>query len=152
MIHWYSCVLIIRKFRPTDMFSVIKLASETLTEQYNPSLFNFFYESYPKGFIVAEKANKIIGFIIGVKTINYSSRILMLSVSEKNRRQKIGSSLLIEFLKIMSNEKVKNIELEVRTDNKKAINFYMKHGFKIKGRIREFYQDGKSAYTMLKEL
>jgi len=145
-------VLIIRKFKPTDMFSVIKLASETLTEQYNPSLFNFFYESYPKGFIVAEKAHKIIGFIIGVKTTAYSSRILMLSVSETNRRQKIGSSLLIEFLKIMLNEKVKYIELEVRTDNKKAKNFYLKHGFIIKGKIKEFYQDGKSAYTMIKDL
>jgi ribosomal protein S18 acetylase RimI-like enzyme len=144
-------VLIIRKFKPTDMFSVIKLASETLTEQYNPSLFNFFYESYPKGFIVAEKAHKIIGFIIGVKTTEYNSRILMLSVSEINRRQKVGSSLLTEFLKIMVKEKVKHVELEVRTDNKKAKNFYIKHGFRIKRKIDEFYQDGKSAYTMIKD-
>jgi len=28
----------------------------------------------------------------------------------------------------------------------------MKHGFKIKGKIKEFYQDGKSAYTMIKDL
>ena len=134
------------------MFPVIKLASETLTEKYNPSLFNFFYESYPRGFIVAEKTGKIIGFIIGVKTAKDCSRILMLGVSELNRRQKIGSSLLNEFLKIMLNEKVKYVELEVRTDNIKAKNFYLKHGFKIKGRIKEFYQDGKSAYTMIKEL
>ncbi len=133
------------------MFSVIKLSSETLTEQYNPSLFNFFYESYPKGFIVAEKSHKIIGFIIGVKTTEISSRILMLSVSELYRRQKIGSMLLIEFLKIMQDEKVKYVELEVRTDNKKAKNFYLKHGFRIKGKINEFYQDGKSAYTMIKD-
>ena len=145
MICWYCFVLIIRKFKPSDMFSVIKLASETLTEQYNPSLFNFFYESYPKGFIVAEKAHKIIGFIIGVKTLPHNSRILMLSVSELNRKQKIGSSLLNEFLKLMYDEKVKNIELEVRTDNLKAKNFYIKHGFKIKGKIKDFYQDGKSA-------
>jgi len=96
-------VFIIRKFKPTDMFKVIKLSSETLTEQYNPSLFNFFYESYPKGFIVAEKAHRIIGFIIGVKTTHISSRILMLSVSELYRRQNIGSLLLNEFLKIMLN-------------------------------------------------
>jgi len=134
------------------MFSVIKLASETLTEQYNPSLFNFFYESYPKGFIVAEKAHKIIGFIIGVKTTPNNSRILMLSVSEPNRRQKIGSLLLTEFLKLMLNEKVRYVELEVRADNVKAKNFYIKHKFKIKGKIKEFYQDGKSAYTMIKHL
>jgi len=145
-------VLTIRKFDPIDMFSVIKLASETLTEKYSPSLFNFFYESYPKGFIVAEIAHKIVGFIIGIKTTKDCSRILMLGVSKSNRRQKIGTLLLNEFLKIIINEKVKYIELEVRTDNKKAKDFYTKHGFKIKGRIKEFYQDGKSAYTMIKEL
>jgi len=134
------------------MFSVIKLASDTLTEKYNPSLFNFFYESYPKGFIVAEKEHKIIGFIIGVKITPYSSRILMLSVSELNRRKKIGSSLLTEFIKAISNEKAKCIELEVRIDNQKAKNFYIKNGFRIKGKIEYFYQDGKSAYTMVKDL
>ena len=132
------------------MFPVIKLASETLTEQYNPSIFNFFYESYPKGFIVAEKAHKIVGFLIGVKTTVDTSRILMLSVSKANRRQKIGTLLLNEFLNLISKEKVKSVELEVRTDNYKAKNFYMKHGFRIKGKIKEFYQDGKSAYTMIK--
>ena len=145
-------MLSVRKFKPTDMFSVIKIASETLTERYNPSLFNYFYETFTKGFIVAEKDHKIIGFIIGVKTTQYNARILMLSVSKLHQRQNVGSSILTEFLKTISNEEVKYIELEVRTDNKKAINFYQKHGFKIQGRIKDFYQDGKSAYTMKKEL
>ncbi len=145
-------MLVIRKFKPTDMFSVIKLASDTLTEKYNPSLFNFFYESYSRGFIVAIKDHKIVGFIIGVKTAPNNSRILMLSVSELNRRKKIGSSLLGEFFKVMLDEKIKFIELEVRTDNQKAKNFYIKHGFKIKGKIEDFYQDGKGAYTMIKYL
>ena len=106
------------------MFSVIKLTSDTLPERYNPSLFNFFYETYPGGFIVAEKDHKIIGFIIGVQMNPEKGKILMLSVPEKYRRQGIGSELLKEYLKKISNEKVKIVELEVRIDNKKAIKFY----------------------------
>ncbi|GAI46019.1 unnamed protein product [marine sediment metagenome] len=44
-----------------------------------------------------------------------------------------------------------NLELEVRTDNDIAIKFYKKHGFKIAETLHEFYQDGKSAYTMGKK-
>ncbi len=94
-------MLEIRIFKPTDMFSVIKLASDTLTERYNPSLFNYFYETFPKGFIVAEIAHKIIGFLIGVKINQEKAKILMLSVSENYRKQNIGSELLMRFLKEM---------------------------------------------------
>ncbi|HEY0087493.1 MAG TPA: N-acetyltransferase, partial [Candidatus Lokiarchaeia archaeon] len=135
-------VLTIRRFEPSDMFAVIKLASDTLPERYNPSLFNYFYEIYPQGFIVAEKAHKIIGFIVGVKINPNNARILMLSVLKSHRKQKIGTDLLKEFLKEISREKIRYVELEVRIDNTKAIIFYQKNGFKIKERISKFYQNG----------
>jgi len=81
------------------MFPVIKLASETLPEQYNPSLFNYFYETFPQGFLVAEQFHKIVGFIVGVKTSTDIARILMLAVSEPQRRQGIGTLLLNQLLK-----------------------------------------------------
>ena len=73
-------------------------------------------------------------------------------VSENYRKQNIGSKLLTRFIKEIEMEKVRNLELEVRTDNKKAIEFYKKHGFNIKHKIDEFYQNGESAYTMKKEI
>lgn len=141
-------MLTIRNFQPNDMFSVIKLASETLTEHYNPSLFNYFYETFPQGFIVVEKLHKIVGFIVGVKTSTETTRILMLSISEEHRRQGIGSTLLNHFLKEMSIQNMKHIDLEVRTDNKKAIKFYQKNGFNIIEIIPKFYQNGEDAYKM----
>ena len=141
-------MLTIRNFQPTDMFPVIKLASETLTEQYNPSLFNYFHETFPQGFIVAEKAHKIIGFIIGVKVNMKTAKILMLAILKPYRKQKIGTALLNQFLKEISIEGIKQIELEVRTDNNKAIKFYQKHEFKIIKKITKFYQNDEDAYTM----
>ena len=100
-------MLLVREFKPVDMFSVIKLASETLTERYNPSLFNYFYETFPEGFIVADKNHKIIGFLIGVKMDFELAKILMLAVSKTYRKQKIGSELLSQFLNIIN---IKNIK------------------------------------------
>ncbi len=138
----------IRTFEPKDTFSVIKIASQTLTEQYNPSLFAFFYETNPDGFIVATLNHKIIGFLIGVKITNQKTKILMISVSPKYQKQKIGTKLLEEFINRTQKENIHTIELEVRIDNKKAINFYEKYGFRKTIKIKEFYQDHEAAYTM----
>ena len=145
-------MLSIRKFQPTEMFSVIKLASETLTERYNPSLFNYFYETNPEGFIVAEKNHKIIGFLIGAKLNFEYAKILMLAVSKPYRKQKIGSELLKFYIRKVSEINIKKIELEVRTTNKTAIEFYQKNGFKITEIQKGFYQTGENAYTMTKVL
>lgn len=133
------------------MFAVIKLANENLTEKYSPSIFNFFYESFPEGFIIAEKNHKINGFIIGVKNKEDIVRILMLAVNKENRRKKIGSLLLNRLIQNILEEPISRIELEVRIDNQEAIKFYQKHGFEIIDEIKNFYQNGESAYTMTKK-
>ena len=135
-------------FQPIDMFPTIKLASETLPERYNPSLFNYFYETFPQGFMVAEKFHKIVGFIVGVKTTPDTARILMLAVAKQHRRYGVGQSLLNQFLKELTLQNMKQIELEVRIDNKQAIKFYQKHGFDIIDVITNFYQNGEDAYLM----
>jgi ribosomal-protein-alanine N-acetyltransferase len=145
-------VLTIRQFQPTDTFKVIKLASITLTEQYNPSLFSYFYETYPDGFIVAELNHKIVGFLIGIKLKNNRTKILMISVEPLYQRQQIGEKLLNEFIKTTIERNMKTIELEVRTDNEQAIKFYEKNGFKIVEKIEEFYQSGESAFTMRRSI
>ncbi len=141
-------MLKIRMFKPNDMFSVIKLASMTLTEQYNPSIFNYFYETFPEGFIIAEKDYKIVGFIIGIITNRNIAKILMISVDDRFRRQKIGNKLLFEFIRIIKNRNIRIFELEVKVDNISAIKFYQKYNFEIVNKIIQFYQNGEDAYNM----
>lgn len=145
-------MLTIRKFQPTDMFSVIKLASETLTERYNPSIFNYFYETFHQGLWVAEKLHKTVGFIVGVKTSTETARILMLAVLKQHRRQGIGTELLNHFLKEIFIQNIKHVELEVRTNNKQALKFYQNHGFHIEDIIPKFYQNREDAYLMRRVL
>ena len=138
----------VRKFHPSDMFSVIKLSFKTLTERYNPSLFNYFYEIFPEGFWICEKNHKIVGFIVGVKTNSKIARILILAVLKEYRRQGIGNILLKNFLREVAIKNIKHIELEVETKNKSAIEFYMENGFEIIDILIKFYQNGKDAYVM----
>ena len=130
------------------MFSIIKLSIDTLTERYTPSLFNYFYETFPDGFWVCEKHHKLVGFIIGVKTNSEIARIVMLAVSKDYRRQGVGNILLSNFLREVLIKNVKHVELEVKTNNNSAIEFYRKHGFEIIDTLVKFYQNGEDANVM----
>lgn len=141
-------MLTIRRIQPQDIFSVIKIAHESLPERYQPNIFNTFYESFPQGFLIALKHHKIVGFLIGVKTHDSIAKILMLSVNENHRKQGIGSALLINFLQEMLLQNIRLVNLEVRTNNKIAITFYKKHGFDIQETITGFYQNVEDAYSM----
>ena len=141
-------MLTIRRIQPQDIFSVIKIAHESLPERYQPNIFNTFYESFPQGFLIALKHHKIVGFLIGVKTHDTIAKILMLSVNENHRKQGIGSALLINFLQEMLLQNIRLVNLEVRTNNKIAITFYKKHGFDIQETITGFYQNGEDAHSM----
>jgi ribosomal-protein-alanine N-acetyltransferase len=145
-------VLKIRRVQPNDIFPVIALAYDTLPERYNPSIFNQFYESFPEGFLVALYNHTLIGFLIGIKTTTNTARILMLSVHNNNRKQGIGSALLTQFLSEMKNDQVTQVDLEVRTSNQGALEFYKKQGFNLQETLRQFYQNGEDAYSMSKEL
>jgi ribosomal-protein-alanine N-acetyltransferase len=85
---------------------------------------------------------------VGVKTTSETARILMLAVTEKQRRQKIGTTLLNNFLKEALIQNIKHVELEVRINNKQAIKFYQKHGFEIAEIISKFYQNEDDAYIL----
>ena len=142
----------IRPVQPTDIFSVANLAYETLPERYSPTIFTQFYESFPDGFLIAETDHTLIGFLIGVKTNPKTARILMLTVLPHYRKQKIGSALLSFFLKEIKQYHVTRIELEVRTTNQTAIQFYKKQGFIIQETLHHFYQNGEDAYSMTRTL
>lgn len=76
----------------------------------------------------------------------------MLSVNDNNRKQGIGSALLSQFLTEMKNHQITQVELEVRTTNQGALEFYKKQGFILREKLQQFYQNGEDAYNMSKEL
>ena len=138
----------LQQFRAEDMFSVLKLASTVLSEQYNPTLFTYLYETCPWGLWTAHQYQRIVGFIIGVPFTNSFAKILMIGVHPSVQRKGIGSLLLTKILTIFKQHNISIIELEVAVNNKKAIQFYQKHQFKITEEYAHFYQNGDNAYIM----
>jgi len=134
------------------MFAVIKLAFQALPERYNPTLFTHIYEAFPSGFFVAEHNHNIVGFILGVQTVQNSAKILMIATSSHYRRKGIGSLLLKRFEQEIIAHGLSSITLEVHVDNTKAQQFYKRHGYVISETIQGFYQNGKNAFTLRKQV
>ena len=104
--------------------------------------------------ILSDKFNKVYVYVINDLIIGFihiieldeTIEIINIVIDPNYRHQGIGSSLISH---IIENAKysVKEITLEVSSDNSDAINFYSKHEFKIIN-VRKCYYDGKDGYLM----
>ncbi|NPA75858.1 MAG: ribosomal protein S18-alanine N-acetyltransferase [Euryarchaeota archaeon] len=140
----------IREFREEDVYDVFVISAQSLTEMYSLELFIDIHLAWPSGFLVAV-TSEIVGFIAGAK-MNGTARILMLAVAPQQRRKGIGSTLLRRFIHNARQEGLRSVSLEVRTGNKRAIEFYQKHGFQIVSMLNNYYTNGDSAYVMWKNI
>ena len=97
---------------------------------------------------VYEVDNNIIGFI-NYDIIYDKSEIEYIYVDEKYRNSNIATKLLEEMIKSIKINNVDSITLEVKSNNKIAINFYKKNGFKEIA-IRKNYYGDIDAILMMK--
>lgn len=95
--------------------------------------------------------NYVVGFSNYWQTFD-SGTICQIAIDEKYQHQSLGSRLMKEIISDAYAKKVQHLTLEVRESNKKAINFYLKHGFKIVLNKENYYSNGENAIYMIKEV
>lgn len=79
--------------------------------------------------------------------------ITNIAVSEKFRRLGVGNAIVSKMIELAEEKDMLGVTLEVRVSNEAAISLYKKHGFKIEGLRKEYYDDNKEdAYIMWKYL
>ncbi|UUV19011.1 GNAT family N-acetyltransferase [Fusobacteria bacterium ZRK30] len=95
--------------------------------------------------VVDKKVVGVIGLHIETNIRRKHCAGIGISISEKYQNNKIGSRLLKEILDLADNwHNIRRIELEVYTDNEKAINLYKKFGFKTEGTLKDYvFGEGK---------
>lgn len=94
--------------------------------------------------------SKAVGFL-NYYEIYDRIEIVNFNVLQFFQNKQIGSKLLNKLINIAENKKIKNITLEVRNDNQKAIYLYKKYGFKNVS-IRKKYYNDVDGILMEKEL
>jgi [ribosomal protein S18]-alanine N-acetyltransferase len=141
----------IRRFQPSDFERVIAIEKEAFDE-YNPILFMAAYETFPEGFLVAEKDGHVVGFLTTVAVSLFDVKILSLAVDSRCQKEGFASMLLRSLFEVLRTKGVPRLLLEVRLSNVRAQRLYLSLGFILVKVICAYYQDGEDAYLMEKLL
>ncbi len=142
----------IRRFVEGDLRDVMRISEESLTEEYSPILFLEIREAFPEAFLVAEVDGEVVGYICGYPLTTLEVRIAMFAVLPGYRGKGIGSALYSEFEKVVMDRGFRMIRLEVRTGNRRAVEFYRRRGFIAVKVLKGYYRNGDDAYVMVKTL
>ncbi len=79
-------------------------------------------------------------------------RLYSIIVDPDLQGKQLGTILLRACEREASKRKCEEMSLEVRSDNKQAIGFYEKHGYKVVDTLPGYYSDGASGLRMIKPL
>lgn len=101
--------------------------------------------------LVAEARRHIAAFIVTSLT-HETCHIITIDVLESHRRLGIGSRLLRAAEAGAASRGARRMVLETATDNKAAIAFWGKHGYRELGILRDYYGTGLNAFEMEKRL
>jgi len=125
--------VIIRKANKNDIAQVRELSNipglQVAGESRAPSekWFNSFIEE-KQLFFVAEKATKIVGFIVGERVTGNIGYLWEIGTNQNLRSKGIGSSLLNKFVEECEKRKFRFI-IAYGHENKKTLNFFRKNNF-----------------------
>jgi [ribosomal protein S18]-alanine N-acetyltransferase len=145
---------VIEPFRATDLVSVLKLVQRSLGEEIPYQFFLQMASLRPEYCLTARDPsdNRVLGLIVGTKESGYEGRVLVFAVDPAAQGRGVGRALLRSIQSSMAVEQIRQVHLEVRADNSRAIDFYRRHGFEVTGLQERAYRDGQDAYTMAKPI
>lgn len=98
----------------------------------------------PLAIVLVSVEDEVVNGYLYAINLDDNADIISIYVDENNRLRHIGFDLVKKLQEICSK---KTITLEVRVDNKKAINLYKKCGFREIS-IRKKYYQGSDGYLM----
>lgn len=142
--------LIIRPMTSEDIKAVNDIAVAVFPDPWPIDSYERELNNELASFFIMTYADIIIGYCHFWVTFD-SASIVQFAIHPAMQGKGLGKLLMAHFLdRISKLEEVKAITLEVRTNNERAINLYLNHGFQIITTKRGFYTNGDDAYYMVK--
>lgn len=144
--------LVIRKAEDKDVKRIEELEQICFSIPWSyDSIYHDVAENKLAYFLVAETAGKVIGYV-GIWKIVDEGHITNVAVEPAHRRKHVADTLVEALIHVTEEEGIMRHTLEVRKSNVSAIGLYEKHGFKVKGERKGYYEDnGEDALIMWRE-
>jgi ribosomal-protein-alanine N-acetyltransferase len=100
-------------------------------------------------YVVAADAAEVIGYA-GLLVSADTADVQTIAVAPGRQRQGIGSALLAALIEEAQRRGLREVLLEVRTDNAPALRLYVRHGFEQIARRGGYYRAGRTDGLVLR--
>lgn len=144
----------IRKALPSDLEAIVAVEQACFgSDRFSRRQFAYLLLQAKGIFYVAESDKHIIGYLSFLqRNGSTSGRIYSIAVHPDGRGNQTGRKLIDRGKEYARANGLRQISLEVRTDNSPAIRLYEKHGFSVKSVLKNYYTDGSDAFRMVTAL
>ena len=100
-------------------------------------------------YVATDQTDEIIGYLVS-KIEDHNAHLISLAVFPIQRRLGVATRLLEALIATVRKRKIHEVRLEVRPDNKAAIQLYTQFKFSEETIIPQYYSDGSPASLMRK--
>ncbi len=146
----------LREMTKTDMPLIMALEQELFPEDaWTPQMFaaEFAQPASRRLYLVAEEGDTLIGYAGMMFTGGPQADVVTLAVDPAHWGRGTGTALLLALVGEAGRRGCREVLLEVRKDNPRARQLYLRHGFTEIGARRGYYQpSGVDAVVMRKVL
>lgn len=148
-----AMALTLRSYEPHDFAVLHRLDQACFPPgiSYSKTTLRYFLTLPSADCVVAADGNKVVGFILSEENPPLA-HLITLDVAEKERRHGVGTALLDTLESNLGARGVRAILLETAIDNKAAVAFWKRHGYRIEATLKRYYLGRIDAYEMRKIL
>ena len=100
-------------------------------------------------YVATSEKDEIVGYLVS-KIENHDAHLISVAVLPAQRRLGVATGLLKELIAVLRQKRIQGVRLEVRPDNKAAIQLYIQLNFGEESIIPQYYSDGSPALLMRK--
>lgn len=141
-------MFVVERARGSDAKRLAGLAHESLAEAYDESWWNA-HLALGDCFIARESVTgDVLGFAVAQRQADCEAELSALAVDRNQRGRGVGGALLRSVQSNLHDAGSFRIHLDVRADDGRARDFYMRHGYAPEGVIDRAYRDGSAALRL----
>jgi ribosomal-protein-alanine N-acetyltransferase len=142
-------MLSIRRACPADLPSILRIETKSFAHHAwdRATFLDYLARPAQSIFLVAILDRTVTGYALACHT-PARAELHSIAVAPSHRGKGIAVALLRRVLATLARRGFPTVSLNVRLENKAAIQLYQKHGFRRVRRVNDYYEDGAPSWRM----
>jgi ribosomal-protein-alanine N-acetyltransferase len=128
----------IRAVDRKDLSKIYEIEKLAFKNPYPKTFMESLYHWNPKSFLIAEREEEIIGYVVATTQTDVG-QIISIAVKSSDRRKGVGRDLITAIINILHSIGMNSVRLEVKRRNVTAQKFYESLGFEYSHTIYNYY-------------